>query len=286
MRNASIAILVSLAAAAVPVAGAERTPGEEFAIAIEDGNLAKVKALVEGGNAADTPIVYGEHQETPLFKASGKGQTAIVKYLLSKGANPNFKTTEFGQTPLSEAASGGYDDTVEALLAGGADLKIGDRNGYTPFALAAMGGKFDIAQILLDKGADVNGTDSYGNTWLLGCATTGNPEAIRWLVSKGADVNKVFGLQYGGNTALTMAARVGQADSVRTLLELGANPHLKMKDGATALGNAQESKNDEVVALIKAALAKAPPPAAGPKRPAAATGAAKAAPVKKPTPKP
>jgi ankyrin repeat protein len=135
-----------------------------------------------------------------------------------------------------------------------------------------IGGKFDIAELLLAKGADVNGTDSYGNTWLLACATMGNPEAIRWLVSKGADVNKVFGLQYGGNTALTMAARVGQVESVRTLLELGANAHLKMKDGSTALAKAEESKNEEVVALIKAALAKAPPPAAPkPKAPAGAT---------------
>jgi hypothetical protein len=33
-----------------------------------------------------------------------------------------------------------------------------------------------------------------------------------------------------------------------------------MKDGSTALSAATESKNEEVVALIKAALAKPPPP--------------------------
>jgi len=285
MRKAGI--LVLLAAAASAASGAERSPGDEFAIAIESGDLNKVKALVEAGNSADTPIVYGENKETPLLKASGAGQTAIVKYLLSKGANANFKTADFGQTPLSQAVNRGFDDTVEALLAGGADPKIGDRNGYTPFALAAMGGKFDIAQTLLDKGADVNGTDTYGNTWLLACATTGNPEAIRWLVSKGADVNKVFGLQYGGNTALTMAARVGQAESVRTLLELGANAHLKMKDGTTALSKAEESKNAEVVGLIKAALAMAPPAAAPKRKPGIGlTGGAKAGSSAKPSPQP
>lgn len=278
MRQAAILVLLAVTAPLAPAA--ERSVGDELAIAIERGDLAKVKALVEGGNPADTPIVYGENKETPLLKAAGSGQTAIVKYLLSKGANANFKTAEFGQTPLSQAVTRGFDDTVEALLKGGADPRIGDRNGYTPFALAVMGGKFDIAEMLLEKGADVNGTDAYGNTWLLGCATMGNPEAIRWLVSKGADVNKVFGLQYGGNTALTMAARVGQVESVRTLLELGANPHLKMKSGSTALSNAEESKNAEVVALIKAALAKAPPPAAKPK--AGVTGGATAGTAKKP----
>jgi ankyrin repeat protein len=268
MRKAAI-LLMAVGSAASAASGAERSVGDQLAIAIEGGDLAKVKSLVEAGNPPDTPIVYGENQQTPLFKAAGSGQTAIVKYLLSKGANANFKTADFGQTPLSEAVTRGFDDTVEALLAGGADQKVGDRNGYTPFALAVIGGKFDVAELLLAKGADLNGTDSYGNTWLLACATMGNPEAIRWLAAKGADVNRVFGLQYGGNTALTMAARVGQVESVRALLELGANPHLKMKDGSTALGNAEQSKNAEAVALIKAALAK-PPPAAGPKKKPAA----------------
>ena len=133
-----------------------------------------------------------------------------------------------------------------------------------------MGGHFDVAEILLGKGSDVNGTDDYGNTWLMACASTGGQEGMRWLVSKGAAVDKVSQLQYGGSTALGTAARVGQAESVRTLLELGANPHLKMKDGSTALSKGQESKNAEVVELIKAALARTPPPAAP--KPKAARG--------------
>jgi uncharacterized protein len=270
--------LVSLVLAAVSTAwGAERSPGDQFAIAIENGDLAAVKALVEGGNPADTPIVYGENKQTPLFKAAGDGKTDIVKYLLSKGADANFKTADFGETPLSAAVNRGFDDVVEALLKGGADPKVKDRNGYTAFALAVSGGQYDIAEMLLKLGGNVNGTDDYGNSWLSDCATTGNPTAMRWLVAHGADVNKVSGLEHGGSTALTSAAMVGNADSVRTLLELGANPHLKMKDGGTALSHAQESKNAEVVELIKAALAKAPPAAVGPKP---------AVPVKKPSPRP
>ena len=79
-----------------------------------------------------------------------------------------------------------------------------------------------------------------------------------------AKVNAITQLEYGGSTALTTAASVGQVGSVKALLELGADPRLKMKDGGTALSHAQESKNEEVVALIQAALAKAPPPAKAP----------------------
>jgi ankyrin repeat protein len=90
----------------------------------------------------------------------------------------------------------------------------------------------------------------------MSAASLGNTEAIRFLVSHGAELNRISQLQYGGSTALTTAVSVGQAESVRTLLELGADARLKMKDGATALSKAQASGNADVLAQIRAALAK------------------------------
>ncbi len=286
------AMCAAIAVVLLPVAavgGEEQSPGDRFAVAIERGDLAAVKALVDGGNPADTPIEYGPNKVTPLYKASWEGRSDIVRFLISKGANVNFRTADFGETPLGQAAQRGFDDVVEALLKGGADPKAKDRNGYTAFAIALFNGQMDIAEMLL-KYVDVNGVDNYGNTHLMAAATTGNTEAMKWLVSKGADVNRVSQLEYGGSTALTSAASVGQADSVRLLLELGANPHLKMKDGGTALSHAIESKNSEVVELIKAALAKtpAPKPKAAGVAGGSATGSATTgtAPPTKPTPKP
>jgi len=260
-------VRASLIAACLAVAGlasaSEPSLADRFADAIESADLAAVKALVEAGNPADTPIDYAEKGVTPLYKAAGEGRTDIVKYLIEKGANVNFRGKEWGKTPLSEAASRGFDDVVDVLLKAGADPKARDRNGYTAFATAALGGQFDLAEALL-KYSDVNGTDSYGNTWLMAATTTGEIEAIRWLVGKGADINKVSQLEHGGRTALIDAAEVGAVESARTLLELGANPHLRMKDGSTALSHALASsaKNDELIEMIKGALAKTAPPKA------------------------
>ena len=46
------------------------------------------------------------------------------------------------------------------------------------------------------------------------------------------------------------------------LLELGANPHLKMKDGSTALSHAMKATNSspELIEMIQAALARTPAP--------------------------
>jgi ankyrin repeat protein len=262
IRHVRSGVCVCLAAAGLAWAS-EDSPGQRFADAIERADLAAVKALVEAGNPADSPFEYVEKDATPLYKAAGEGRTDIVKYLIAKGANVNYRGAEWGHTPMSEAASRGFDDVVDVLLKAGADPKVKDRNGYTAFATAALGGQVDVAELLL-KHADVNGADNYGNTLLMAATTTGQVEAIRWLVGKGAAVDKVSQLEYGGRTALIDAAEVGAVESARTLLELGANPHLKMKDGGTALSHALAAtpKNDEMVELIKGALARTPPPKA------------------------
>jgi ankyrin repeat protein len=247
--------------AVAPAPAEKRSLGEQFDIAIERADLATVKALVEGGADPETPIQFGENSWTPLIKAAREGRAAIVRFLLEKGAKVNAASSDGGELPLSQAASRGYDDVVEILLRAGADAKAKNKDGYTAFFFAASEGHLDVADMLLAAGADVNAEDRYGITALMTASSICNPELLRYLASKGAKLNKISQLEYGGSTALTTAASVAQVDCVKTLLELGADPGLKMKSGETALTNAEQSKNPEVVALIKAALAKAPPKA-------------------------
>jgi ankyrin repeat protein len=255
--------VLAIALAAAMAAAEEPTLGSELATAIDSGNILAVRRLVEDGADPDTPIEYGPNKMSPLAKASGRGQRDIVRYLLSKGAKVNAPATT-GDTALMEAVKGGYDDVVTLLLAAGADITARDKQGNSAFSLAAFGAHLEIADALLARGAKADEVGHYGITPLLGAASMGNEDVIRYLVGKGAKVNVIRQLEYGGTTPLTSAARVGQVGVVRTLLELGADPRLEMKNGATALSNAEESGNAEVVALIKAALARPQ----GPKAPA------------------
>jgi ankyrin repeat protein len=264
VTRAALAILLAGAAAAA----AQDDLGDRFERAISRGSLREVKELVEDvGAPVDTPIKYGDHTTTPLIKAADAKRPEIVGYLLEKGAKVNARATADGGTALLAAVMRGDEDSVSRLLAAGADVKIKDARGNSPFMIAAAGARIEIADLLLAKGADPNEADQHGITPLSAAATMGGEEALRYLVKAGANVNKVTQLEYGGSTALTTAAAVGNVANVKVLLELGADPRLKMKDGRTALINAEASGNAETVALIKAALAKAPAkPAAKPKR--------------------
>jgi ankyrin repeat protein len=257
MKTRLLVALLGMVSAIDGLAQSRRSPGDDFVIAIERADLAAVKALVEGGQAPDTPITSGsEYRTTPLIKAAGAGRTEIVRYLLSRGADVNGRG--FEGTALIAAVGRGFDDVVEVLLKAGADIKATTDQGSTAFHAAVFAGHLDVAEQLLKAGGEVDAKDKHGFTPLVSAASVCNPEALRFLASNGARIDAIGQLEYGGSTALTTASRTGQVDCVRTLLELGANPALKMKDGATALSNAEQSGNADVLALIKEALAKAP----------------------------
>ena len=266
--RATLALCLVLAAGRLPAA--DLTAGEQMEAAIDRGDIQALKDLVEGGVDPDTPL-RSDFVTTALMKAAGRGRRDMVKYLLAKGARVNGRDGN-GQTPLMTAVTFGFEDIVTLLVAAGADVKARDTRGNSAFGVATFGAHLEIADVLLAHGADPNEADPSGITPLLGAASLGNEEVLRYLVAKGAKVNAVTQQQYGGSTALTTAASVGQVTSVKALLELGADPRLVMKDGGTALSHAQQSGNAEVVALIKAALTSAarPAPARSPRPPAPA----------------
>jgi ankyrin repeat protein len=74
------------------------------------------KLIAAGGDVNCTDERTGA---TPLINASAEGNAAIVKMLLSKGADPNIKMMD-GSTALKIAQEGDYQEIVKLLSTGGA----------------------------------------------------------------------------------------------------------------------------------------------------------------------
>jgi ankyrin repeat protein len=255
MRRIVVSVLLSFSLLALPLFGKnEQTAGTRFAVAIEDGDLDAVTALIEEEHAAvDTPIDYGEHSITPLMKASWDGDLPIVQYLLAKGANVNATATDTKETALMNAVTRGHVEIVKALLAAKADVSLRSRFDFNAFTSAVAAGNEEISGMLLDAGAKIDDGAS-GLTPLAFAVSSGNVDMIRFLAKRGADVN--HGAKSGEQTALISAILGAQIESVKTLIALKADVNAKMKDGTTPLKLAHKGDQEEIVALLEAAGAK------------------------------
>ena len=125
-----------------------------------------------------------------------------------------------GSTPLLEAATyAAHPDTLALLLARGADVNAANPDGATPLMRAA--GSLVTTRLLLAGGAKVDAKSVFGRTALLIAATyPGNSDTVRHLLDKGADIKDI---DQFGETCLTSAAKRGDADMVKMLLEKGAD---------------------------------------------------------------
>ena len=88
--------------------------------------------------------------ESPLMLAAIKGEVALGRRLIERGARIDLP----GWTPLHYAASGPTSDLVALLLERGAQVDAQAPNGSTALMMAARYGSFDSVELLLARGAD------------------------------------------------------------------------------------------------------------------------------------
>jgi ankyrin repeat protein len=240
--------------------------------AARTGNAEAVKALLARGAAVDAKEKW--YGQTALMWAAAEGHVAAVEALIEAKAEMQARSRS-GFTALLFAAREGRGDAARTLLEAGADvndrvLNATQRpggvtgppaNGTSALALAVVNGHFELAALLLQAGADPNAaapgwTALHAVTWVRkpglgdnapaprGSGALGSLELVKKLVQHGADVNARMTKKVGvgltslntlGATPFLLAARTADAELMRALAALGADPLLPNADGSTPL---------------------------------------------------
>lgn len=170
-------------------------------MAIETGNLVKVRPLLESGVDPNR----GFDGYTPLCLAIETGNIGCVRLLLKKGANPNCidKKIDFSytmMTPLCFAAEHGREGCVGLLLKAGANPNLpaecmmrtllSEARSYqiSPLFYAASCDAVPCVRLLLEAGANPNFIGMNGPP-LHKAVSRKNLACVKLLLRKGADPN-------------------------------------------------------------------------------------------------
>jgi len=171
-----------------------------------------------------------------------------IKYILSSGnINLNYVHTS-GSNLLHVASQGGNKETVELLLAKGANIDSQHvHNGWTSLHYASFLGFNDLIQLLLDKGADINMKCVTSKSALHIASYQGNTEVVQLLLDNGLSLNEQDSL---GKTALHEACSSGKLETIKFLLFNGGDYRIQDQNGKTPLDVLHDNLRSEVDSVI------------------------------------
>lgn len=205
-----------------------------------EGHLEALRALLEAGADVGAKSKRGY---SALIFAVRQGHLAVTRALLAAGADVN--------DYLPKRRRGGWGAQQEAVAEPGASA----------LHVAVANAHFEVAALLLDLGADPNAsgpgwTPLHEVSWVRkpgvgsndpapeGSGSVGSQDIVRQLAAAGADVNArmTSGTSPGkhslntlGATPFLAAARTADAELMRLLHELGADPRIPTEAGTTPL---------------------------------------------------
>ena len=239
-RTGTLAVVQALLSHGARVDGRDDRRGQTALMwAAAEGHAPIVQALVDAGADFKLRLASGL---TPLLFAVREGRADVVQVLLNAGANVN------DTIPIDGPRRRGYGGRLPPA-------------GASALLLAVMNAHFELAARLLDAGADPN-ADLPGYTALHaisvvrrpgvgdndppppGSGTLSSIELVKKLVARGAKPNARMTRKVNlnntrlnelGATPFLLAALTADAELMKTLAALGADPSLTNAENSTPL---------------------------------------------------
>eukprot|EP00958_Prasinococcus_capsulatus_P008118 scaffold766_cov560-Prasinococcus_capsulatus_cf.AAC.9 len=245
-------------------------------IAVEANDLAMLQLLIEHGADLDHENVNGV---TPLMVATQLNLEDMVRALCKHGVDINHQgrtgntavlcaveqdlpemlqlllllgasmehTDGMQQTVATRAAKAGSVKILQVLADAHDNFNFCPSNGVTPLLAAVRSGKSEAVKFLLKEGADPTATDNGHENALLAAVTEGKLACIAELVEFGVDITDGGVV---GRTPLEYACFSNRHDSMKKLIDLGADVRAISKDGGCALHTAVEHSDVDTLLIL------------------------------------
>ncbi|MBQ7196213.1 MAG: ankyrin repeat domain-containing protein [Synergistaceae bacterium] len=223
----------------------------------KDKNMDMVKLFIKNGADVNEILDFGDGVTTSnLNIAISLSATDAAELLLENGADPNFIDSK-GRLPLMYAVLTSL-EMVEVLLRHGADPDIGDKEGRTPLMLAVIDSETEagVIKALLESGANPDIQDSSGHTALMWTIIDHDrePELFTAALIRTGAIRAEHGAEWFSTASLFAAAkREVQLQTVKTLIEYGADLSIKDKKGLNAFMFAVMNFDEEIADILKSA---------------------------------
>ena len=191
--------------------------------AVAVGDTDAIRAIVaHAPEQLDRAMDRTNHRRRPLHLAVVKKQPAAVETLLALGADVD-ATDAAGLTALDQAALDGGREMAQALIAGGATIRL---------ASAIFLERHEDVARLLREDPDCLKPGGRWSTLIVRAAGRAPGHLVAALITNGAAVNMIDDEQTavdqtGGYTPLHAAAWEGNVDAAAVLLEHGADPRIR-----------------------------------------------------------
>ena len=193
-----------------------------------------------------------------LFRAVVNQDTDALERELSSGINLDRRDT-YGRSALHVAAFHANHEAMRKLVAASADANALENDYYDIATIAAVANDTATLKLALELGCSAsNVTSRYDGTALIAAAHLGHVEAVKILIAAGAPLDHVNNL---GWTALIESIVLGDGgkrhtQTLRALVEAGANVNLADANGSTPLALARARNYREMVTILQSAGAR------------------------------
>ncbi|KAI2473680.1 ankyrin repeat-containing domain protein [Annulohypoxylon bovei var. microspora] len=233
--------------------------------AVVAGDIDLVESLIDLGASVNDAESDGY---TALCRAAMSNNVEMTRYLLDNGANVD-QLRNGGKHALHDACAWGSTKAIEVLLEKNAVADQPDDEKVPPIAVsatwglirgirkmipysskesiswalihAARYGYHEITTALLDAGANINHQDEFGNTPLQFSCWNANSRVTQVLLARMPNIDLA---DNDGYTATTDAARRGEFECLKLLLDAGADTDVETTVGKRAITCAADVNED------------------------------------------